>query len=267
MLPIERNNIEQIELLNQRGGRSLSIVDLAEAGTVSTEMAALAWVLVENGTSFLTGAVPGGAGKTTLMASLLGFMPAGERIVTAADADVVGQAAAGRIQPPFCLLAHEIGQGRWYAYIWGNVARQFFSVRGPGRRRVTCLHADTPAQAATILDACSVQPEDAGAIGMELFIRAMGSFRPVRRVTAMHCRLGGEMAPVYRWRESDDGFEALAGREELAAALAPSCALPAEAFAARWERCDRFLRQMLADGVRRWEDVRARVLAAAGAGG
>jgi len=37
---IERHNHQQIEQLNQRGGRTLSIVDLIQAGTISVEMAA-----------------------------------------------------------------------------------------------------------------------------------------------------------------------------------------------------------------------------------
>ena len=36
----ERHNHQQIEQLKQRGGRTLSIVDLIQAGTLSVEMAA-----------------------------------------------------------------------------------------------------------------------------------------------------------------------------------------------------------------------------------
>jgi hypothetical protein len=41
-MDLERHNHQQIELLNQRGGRTLSIVDLIQAGTLSIEMAAYA---------------------------------------------------------------------------------------------------------------------------------------------------------------------------------------------------------------------------------
>jgi len=37
---LERGNLEQIEALNQRGGRTPSIIDLIRAGTISAEMAA-----------------------------------------------------------------------------------------------------------------------------------------------------------------------------------------------------------------------------------
>ncbi len=36
---IEEANLVEIERLNQRGGRTLSFVDLIEAGTVSAELA------------------------------------------------------------------------------------------------------------------------------------------------------------------------------------------------------------------------------------
>ena len=78
----ERHNILQIEQLNQRGGRTLSIVDLIGAGTIDTEMAASACRAMDNGASILTGARPGGAGKTTLMAALLGFLPPDVPITT-----------------------------------------------------------------------------------------------------------------------------------------------------------------------------------------
>jgi hypothetical protein len=41
-MDIERHNRRQIEQLNQRGGRMLSIVDLIRAGTISVEMVAYA---------------------------------------------------------------------------------------------------------------------------------------------------------------------------------------------------------------------------------
>ena len=171
---VERSNLAQVEMLNQRGGRTLSIVDLVDAGTLSPDMAALCRLLVEGGESFLAGSVPGGAGKTTLMAAVLGFLPAGERIVTAADADTVSRAAGGAIATPFCLLAHEIGQGRWYGYIWGRVAQEFFSLGGAGARRVSCLHADTPEQTDDILARCGVRHEDIERVGFQMFIGEIG---------------------------------------------------------------------------------------------
>ena len=57
----------------------LSIVDLIQAGTMSVKMAAYAMRAMHQGASLLTAARPGGAGKTTLMAAILNFLPPGCR--------------------------------------------------------------------------------------------------------------------------------------------------------------------------------------------
>jgi len=95
---IERHNHRQIEQLNQRGGRTLTIVDLIRDGTLSVPMAACALRAIEQGASLLTAARPGGAGKTTLMASILHLLPPGVRIVTVdgPEALVDGSLGAGR---------------------------------------------------------------------------------------------------------------------------------------------------------------------------
>ena len=74
------NVLEVVKRSNQRGGRMLSVVDLIEAGTLSVNQAA--WILerVLNGSSWLVGARPGGAGKTTVMSAILAMVPAGTRV-------------------------------------------------------------------------------------------------------------------------------------------------------------------------------------------
>jgi len=61
--------------MNQRGGPSLSLVDLIQAGTLSPELASHLIVLQMNGVSIASGAQIGGSGKTTLLTSLLAFTP------------------------------------------------------------------------------------------------------------------------------------------------------------------------------------------------
>ena len=55
----------EIDRCNQRGGRMLSVVDLIEAETLSAELAAYCLAAVGQGASFMVGALPGGAGKTS----------------------------------------------------------------------------------------------------------------------------------------------------------------------------------------------------------
>lgn len=264
MDPIESANLRETYRLNQRGGRLLSIVDLMEAGTIDAEQAALCWLLIESGASFLTGAVPGGAGKTTLMAGLLAFLPPGERIVTTGEPETLELAVTGRYPTPFCLLSHEIGQGTWYGYIWGSEAQAFFSLRGAGRRCVSCLHADTPGQCRAILSDCGVAARDIDRIGMMLFMRVQGAFLPLRRVSALYCRLGSELRQVYRWRRRDDTFEALIDRRDVCGSVAHSIGAARTEALSRWDRCAAFLTGLQREGVRDFGMVRARIAAAYG---
>jgi hypothetical protein len=99
-----RRHLEEINKCSQRGGRMLSVRDLLDGGTLNVEIAAYLLATISTGHSFFVGARPGGAGKTTVMAALLNFIP---------DVDIVDTVNSQ-------VIAHEIGRGRWYAYIWGN---------------------------------------------------------------------------------------------------------------------------------------------------
>ncbi len=209
-MDIEQHNHEQIEALNQRGGRTLSIVDLIQSGTLSVEMAAYAMRAMAEGASLLTGARPGGAGKTTLMAALLHLLPRDSRIVTVDHPGVVAEALE-RPAKPECFLAHEIGSGHWYGYIWGRTVADFLAlIEGP-RCIASCLHADTLDELAGIL--CSpplgVSREALGRVGLILFMHVRpGRWGVRRRVAALHEADGsGSHRLVFRWDDRSDAFE------------------------------------------------------------
>jgi len=142
---VERHCLE-IDRTNQRGGRMLSIADLMQAGTLSRELAAYSLAAIGRGASFMVGALPGGAGKTTVMGALLNLVP---RDVELAPAD--GMAAIERglrsPAPRRCYICHEIGDGSYYAYLWGEELRAYFELPGAGHMLATNLHADTFEQA------------------------------------------------------------------------------------------------------------------------
>ena len=142
---LEEHNLREIEGLSQRG-RTLSIVDLINANTLNVDMAAHSLYAIANGASFLTAARPGNAGKTTLMACLLTFLPPGIQIVTTSSPSVITEAhrlMSGKKPEDFCLLAHEIGSGHWYGYLWGKYVGQLLNLMSDGCRVVSCIHADT----------------------------------------------------------------------------------------------------------------------------
>jgi len=69
----------------------LSIVDLIDAGTMTRDVAAYSLAAIGNGASFMVGALPGGAGKTTVMGALLNFVPREVRLVPADSISTVEQ--------------------------------------------------------------------------------------------------------------------------------------------------------------------------------
>ena len=121
----------------------LSLIDLLDAGSVDPPLAAYLAAAMRNGASLLVGARPGGAGKTAVMCALLNFLPDRTAIRPVDHRAVL---AKGLVDAQFgrtCYLAHEIGAGSWYAYVWGEQARLFFQLAGEGHIIASNLHADT----------------------------------------------------------------------------------------------------------------------------
>ena len=136
----------EIDRCNQRGGRMLSVVDLLDAGTLSRELADYALATIGHGASFMVGAVPGGAGKTTVMGALLNFVPA-EVPLAAADRPDTLQAGLRETRDRRCYICHEIGNGPYYSYLWDEHLRLYFQLPTAGHMLATNLHANTLDQA------------------------------------------------------------------------------------------------------------------------
>ncbi len=247
-MDIERHNQRQIDQLNQRGGRMLSIVDLIQAGTISVEMAAYAIRAMHDGASLLTAARPGGAGKTTLMAALLNFLPPGVPIGTVDSPRVIRAGLAQPAAEPACYLAHEIGSGDWYGYIWGRDVADFFSLIEDQRRIASCLHADTLEELTGIL--CStplrVAREALGRLGLILFMHVAPATRGYRRRVASFWESDGQGGHrmVFRWNGKEDSFEQTAKLREATGLV----------------RYQDFLRDLLENGEVAMEAIRRRTL-------
>ena len=142
----------------------LSVVDLLEAGTLSMPQAAHLVARIEAGASWLVGARPGGAGKTTIMSALLAMLPPNEP-VWIAGADPRWESA----RPGECIVAYEISPGPFHGYIWGGKVRQMTQRGMAGCRLVANLHADTVAEARQqIVEDCGAAEE--GFRAFDLFL-------------------------------------------------------------------------------------------------
>lgn len=177
----------EIDRCNQRGGRMLSIVDLIDAGTVTPELAGYLLAAVRGGTSFMVGALPGGAGKTTVMGAMLNMVPDDVELVPADGDGVVRRAIEDRTQRR-CYICHEIGAGHYYAYLWGPVLTDLLRLPSTGHMVATNLHADTIDQARDQLCGDNAVPANAfDRFGLMLFMNVSGGWsRPRRRIDAVY---------------------------------------------------------------------------------
>jgi len=131
----------ELERCNQRGGRMLSVFDLLKAGTLDLDLAAYFLARISRGASFMVGANPGGAGKTTVMCALLNFVPPDVVLREATEATVQKLLQKGCAEPA-CLICHEIGAGPYFAYLWGKDLREYFALSDLGCMLATNLHAE-----------------------------------------------------------------------------------------------------------------------------
>jgi hypothetical protein len=117
-------------------------------------------------------------------------------------------------------LAHEIGSGDWYGYIWGRNVADFFSLIDGQRRIASCLHADTLEELTDIL--CSpplrVAREAMGRVDLILFMHVALVLRGYRRRVASFWEIAstGEYRMIFQWVPQTDRFEQTAELREPA---------------------------------------------------
>ena len=178
------NNIAEINRCNQRGSRMLSIIDLIERNTIGLQTASYLAYRIHNGASFITGAVPGGAGKTTVMGALLNLIPCGMEIIPCEDTPEVDRVKQSK--DSVCALAHEISPGPYYCYVWGDLLRRFFALGRYGHLLAANLHADNLPQAEEQICGENTVPEsDFRSIDFFVFLSASGGFMD-KTVTVSH---------------------------------------------------------------------------------
>jgi len=190
-----------IERSNQRGGRMLSVIDLLEAGTFTVRQ--LSWLIarIAEGASWLVGARPGGAGKTTVMSALLGMLPAGESIRLTNPGTRWEHSKPGE-----CIVCYEISPGAYDAYIWGSDLQRLAKLAAAGCRIVTNLHADTLAQARDQIVGDNAVPEaDFAAFDIFIPVSVRGGVMAAQRVVErIHYHENDRWQPLENHHPSSD---------------------------------------------------------------
>ena len=212
---LEDQVVREINALNQRGGRMLSMVDLLLAGTVDLKLAAYLMGAIRQGASVLCCAGPGGTGKTTLLGALLGFLPRQGVIKVVEKAEPL-KWYTEQSDPELStwFVCHELGPGPWYSYLWGEGARSFLSMPHGGRFCATTVHADDLGELRRLLlgSEIALSAEDFSRLDLVIFIRVIrvqGAMRWQRRVTQVHVGTGDPRSthrPVCRWDAKADKF-------------------------------------------------------------
>lgn len=207
-LNIEDHNLNEIEGLSQRG-QTLSIIDLVNAKTLTVDMAAYALYRISKGASFITSAKPGNAGKTTLLACLLTFLPIETEIVTISNPSIIDRIR--KYKNKLCALCHEIGSGNWYGYLWDKDVSHFFDLMNYGHQIASCIHADTLNEMHDILVSSELGVSENNFAKLDLIFfmrldRQISGYR--RRVSKFYEReiISGKHKLLFSWDEKTDTF-------------------------------------------------------------
>lgn len=240
--------LREINSLNQRGGRMLSVVDLIEDGTLDVPCAGYLLAEVQRGASFLCAAGPGGVGKTTLMACLLSFLPPGERIITVSDPRDMGEPDG-----PECYLCHEIGAGHWYGYLWGDAAARYLALGRQGRIAAS-LHADTVEELSDQLlgPHIGADPADLARVDLLLFMVRQGGRRRLSAVFEADPGDEPNFTRSIHWRPESDSFD-------LRPLGCPDSLCSVGGGDPRVRVATEFIQGLVDGGVRHLEDVMAAV--------
>lgn len=189
---IEKHNLKEINRLNQRGGRMLSIVDLLKRGTLSLDMASYLTAWVQFNPSFLTAALKSGTGKTTLMGALLNLLKPGIEIKSIEDIPEPKQDVK--------YMIHEIGEGPYYSYLWEEAPKFFSLDKGT---IVSGLHADSFEEIREkLIGEIGVKEKDFQKLDLILIMKKLDR----RRVTEIY-ENQGDFKLIYRWDENKKKFE------------------------------------------------------------
>ena len=179
----------------------MSLVDLYKAKTMPLDLAAFLLYRISRGDSFITGAVPGGAGKTTVMCALANAIPEETPVRHAANVNAMLDGERG---PAALYICHEMSEAGYFGYLWGEELRAFFKLKQYGHILASNLHADTLEGAKLKLTKQNrVREEDFNALNIFVFITP-GITREIESVWYSPDG-GAEHMPVYSSGKTNAG--------------------------------------------------------------
>jgi hypothetical protein len=202
--------------------KPLSIAQLIGLGSVDAKTAALIWLMLEHGMSFIvagpTDPKPG-VGKTTVLNALFQLLPANATLAyTSGMYEDFAFTQLPDLNPATTyVLANEISDHQPF-YMWGRVARRYLLLPTQGYRIASSVHADTISDVLYMFrHELGLNAEAIRRLGLIIHIGIVGpESRPLRRWLTTHfIRPEGTPEhpeavipiPLSVWNESDDSFE------------------------------------------------------------
>jgi hypothetical protein len=162
----------------EEGEVPLSLLDLIARDTLDLELAAWLVSCVAGGASWITGSGPGGIGKTTIMRSLLSFLP---HNILCAEA-LPGQ-VSGIELPRKCVISHELSDHTPPTYLWDQDLRDYFNLGAAGHILVGNVHADDVTEIRKeIVNDCAVPEAQFRSVDLFAFVKMEGQDPEARRI-------------------------------------------------------------------------------------
>jgi hypothetical protein len=204
------------------GNYSLSIAALVANGTMDASVAGTLWAAADEQLSFLSVAMPRGAGKTTVASSILALRPP-DVPLNFALGEPAELEALRREQRGGYLVIGEFSPYAMPSYIWGNSVRDVFRTLQHGYSLQTSLHATGVGPAIGVVTReIGVPDEEASHIKLVVYIEVLrGPDGPLRRVAEVfevdRVENGAPAGrTLHRWRRDTDAFEHVTDPEQFA---------------------------------------------------
>ncbi len=231
----------------------LSIVEILQAGTMPSRLAAAFWLGLERGASFVFAADPPGAGKTTVLTALLAFAPPDTVAYFTRGWGETFELPPSSDSHPTYLLVNEMSD-HLPVYSWGPYVVRCFELLAEGYSLCTTVHADTVEAVIEQLEAEAGVPREhlARLTFVVPLAVAQREGRILRRVRDVGLLGPGEgklaVQRIATWDERRDAFAVLQSAGQRAA-LAGRIGMQPKAFDAELKRRQAFLERLVADGV------------------
>ena len=241
----------------------LSILDVVNSGTIDFKLGGLLWLLMEHRASVLVASGPIFAGKSTMLHSLLDFLPPGVQKLTL-KGFAEDFSFTGNHEPDTTYLISEEISNHNFEYLWGYQVVKALELLTKGYAFGSTIHARNIKEVAYVLHSILNVPLPLIAgLGVVVTLQAWNGpslyEEPIRRVDTVNIINStdkGLVAQTLAARELTDKQFAYPSEKELSDALFNKFAVRYDNVFSEVAQRERFLIELNDSGVSSREEVR-----------